>query len=72
MPRLKVLKSFAKPKARSVSAQDRDKLIASINALTTNWRQRLKPWPKPSSLQPIRLISDCAGYGSDLIALRLL
>ena len=28
MPRLKVLKSFAKPKARSVSAQDRNKLIA--------------------------------------------
>eukprot|EP00435_Cladocopium_sp_Y103_P045552 s89_g13.t1 len=72
MPQLKVKNAFLKPKATRVTAEDRDRVIAQVNDLASNWKQRLRPWKKPSNQQKFTLISDCAGYGSDLIALRLL
>ena len=69
---LKVKQFFLKPKATRVSEEERDAMVSKINSLAANWKQRLKAWRKPSGKEKITLISDCAGYGSDLVALRLL
>ena len=47
-------------------------MVNDINNLSSSWRRRLGLHPAPSDEGMIRLVSDCAGYGSDLIALRLL
>lgn len=48
-------------------------MVARINALCSNWKTRLGLWPKQDPRpNKLHVASDCAGYGSDLIALRLL
>ena len=76
----KVRKGFlkSKPKGSPVQVVERQELIGSINALASSWRDRLKRWPSArgkkvtDDQRPITLVSDCSGYGSDLIALHLL
>eukprot|EP00438_Fugacium_kawagutii_P009150 Skav206191 [mRNA] locus=scaffold1844:172956:175884:- [translate_table: standard] len=46
-------------------------IIAEINELAKTWKSRLSPWKKKSS-GSFSLGSDCAGYGSEMLALRLL
>ena len=45
--------------------------VAEINALLKTWQHRLGRWKKPLKGR-ITLASDCCGYGSELLALRLL
>ena len=47
-------------------------IVNEINALADTWKRRLGVWQKPRQGQPLTLASDCSGYGSELIALRLL
>lgn len=72
----KVRKNFlkGKPKASPVTDSERDDLIQKVNKLTSTWRTRLSNWKcqHQSSQGKITLVSDCCGYGSELIALRLL
>ena len=70
----KVRKQFLKPAASRVNAAHRGAppVVAEINALLQNWKQRLGLWPKPKAGQVFSLASDCSGYGSELLALRLL
>ena len=49
------------------------KLVAEVNELARTWKKRLgKHGPPSTTTTTIRLASDCSGYGSDLIAARLL
>lgn len=46
-------------------------IVAEINELAKSWKSRLSPWKKRRK-GPFTVGSDCAGYGSELLALRLL
>lgn len=46
--------------------------VSEINLLALSWKRRLGKWKAPDTSKPFKLGSDCAGYGSELIALRLL
>eukprot|EP00435_Cladocopium_sp_Y103_P019165 s2839_g4.t1 len=48
------------------------RIVADINAFAQNWKQRLGLWQKPRPGQPVTVATDCSGYGSELLALRLL
>ena len=47
-------------------------LLPDINRLLCNWKSRLGLWPRAASGQTFTVASDCSGYGSELLALRLL
>ena len=47
-------------------------IVDDINGLVSTWQQRLGLWPKPRLNQTFSIASDCSGYGSELLALRLL
>ena len=47
-------------------------VVAEINRLAETWKKRLGFWKPSSSNKTFTLGSDCAGYGSELLALRLL
>lgn len=64
---------FLKQKTAAAPVEDDSAVVARINALCSNWKTRLGLWPKQNPRpNKLRVASDCAGYGSDLIALRLL
>ena len=46
--------------------------LLRVNALAGSWRSRLEPYDKRQVPTIIRTASDCSGYGSDLIAYKLL
>lgn len=46
-------------------------IVQEIKDLTKTWKARLGLWPKPNGSN-LTLASDCSGYGSELLALRLL
>ena len=46
-------------------------LLLRVNSLAGNWKTRLQPYER-KRLGTICTASDCSGYGSDLIAYRLL
>ena len=45
--------------------------LLRVNSLAGNWKTRLQPYER-KRLETIRTASDCSGYGSDLIAYKLL
>ena len=47
-------------------------VVSEINALASDWKKRLGVWPCKKTSEVITLASDCCGYGSELLALRLL
>eukprot|EP00435_Cladocopium_sp_Y103_P017273 s4446_g4.t1 len=47
-------------------------VVEKIYDCARSWKQRLGLWQKPKPGQPVTLASDCSGYGSELVALRLL
>jgi site-specific DNA-cytosine methylase len=47
-------------------------VVTEINRLAETWKKRLGFWKPGSSKKTFALGSDCAGYGSELLALRLL
>ena len=47
-------------------------VVRDINALAKTWKERLGLWRKPKAGQALTVASDCSGYGSELLALRLL
>ena len=79
MPRLKVLSSHTKKKHRAEASQSHTgnnqirirSAVSRINDLAKTWKARLGLWSPADSSGKIRCASDCSGYGSDLIALRL-
>ena len=46
--------------------------VIEINRLAETWKKRLGFWKPGSSKKTFALGSDCAGYGSELLALKLL
>ena len=56
---------------KRVCSSEISDIVGSINVLAKNWRSRL-PLHGRGNLKEIRVASDCCGYGSELIALRLL
>lgn len=63
-----------KVKKNGSAAVSRDALrqqLLRVHALAGNWKSRLKPHERKLQ-KTIRTASDCSGYGSDLIAYRLL
>ena len=47
--------------------------VDRINDLAESWKARLGPWRNNTkNTRPLLIASDCSGYGSDVIALRLL
>eukprot|EP00435_Cladocopium_sp_Y103_P020940 s3581_g5.t1 len=59
-------------KAKKTEASFEPPPMAEITALAENWRKRLGPWKKASSKASLALGSDCSGYGSEMLALRLM
>ena len=66
-----VRKTFLKKKNDQCADQLPD-LVARINGLSGNWEERLPAWQAVRDSDVITVASDCSGYGSELIALRLL
>jgi site-specific DNA-cytosine methylase len=74
-PRLKVRKTQPKPVPRRASQVTKDDLVEAIQnvkRLAASWRDRLPRHGKSQTDGTIRLASECAGYGSDIIAMHLL
>ena len=71
---MKVKKTTLKLKPdRKVSADHIQVLVGEINDLAKSWKSRLGLWAKPCGPSGgFTVGSDCSGYGSDLVALRLL
>ena len=70
MAKAPVKKTIAKK--RPIVPAEPPPIVAEITELAGNWRKRLGIWKKPSKRAPVAVGSDCSGYGSDLLALRLL
>ena len=73
--RLKVRKTQPKPVPRRASQVTKDDLVEAIQnvkRLATSWRDRLPRHGQGRTDATIRLASECAGYGSDIVALHLL
>lgn len=78
MPRFK-LSSCHKKQQRAEAFQSQNgkseirihNAVSAINGLAKTWKARLGPWSPTDTSGKIRCASDCSGYGSDLIALRL-
>ena len=71
MPILPTRKTIGKAKTSQVSAEP-PPIVAEIRALAENWKKRIGPWKKASSGASLALGSDCSGYGSEMLALRLM
>ena len=70
MAKTPVKKTIAKK--RPIEPAEPPPVVAEITALAQNWRKRLGVWKRPSIRAPVAIGSDCSGYGSELLALRLL
>lgn len=68
---LKVRKGHLTKKTKSLHPQP-PPIVAEINRLAETWQTRLGLWKPSRSNRTFTLGSDCAGYGSELLALRLL
>ena len=47
-------------------------VVAEIKSFAQSWKKRLGLWQKPRPGQPVTVATHCSGYGSELLALRLL
>lgn len=72
--RRKISKFKSAPSSRTLQTakEDLKEDIHHVKCLALTWRQKLSPYNPPSQTQPFRVAADCAGYGSEIIALRLL
>eukprot|EP00435_Cladocopium_sp_Y103_P074943 s386_g52.t1 len=57
---------------KPASVLQKPAVVAEINDLAKDWKTRLGAWPSKKQSETITLASDCSGYGSELLALRLL
>lgn len=66
-------KKHAEPKPEMTGPKPEKAFVDRINNLAENWKARLGPWRNNlKNTRPLLIASDCSGYGSDVIALRLL
>ena len=70
--RRRVRKHAAKKPEKALAGTEPPATVAEINKLAETWQSRLGAWQKPQQGQPFAVASDCSGYGSELVALRLL
>ena len=65
-------KSAHASRTLQTAKEDLKEDIHHVKCLALTWRQKLSPYNPPSQTQPSRVAADCARYGSEIIALRLL
>ena len=66
-------KKHTEPKPEMTGPKPEKAFVDRINDLAESWKARLGPWRNNTkNTRPLLIASDCSGYGSDVIALRLL